>query len=501
MNYSTATDSQKHSAAHVMAMAVQRLYKNVKVGIGPVTKDGFYYDFDLRKNITRENFKEIEEEMLKIKEERIPFTQHILSREEAINLLLTRGQIYKVELINSIPDTEVSLYKTGEEFIDLCRGPHVEYTSDIGIPRIIKIEKVHWNNDPKRPKLLRVYGKVFNSESEIEQYKQVIEEKRENSASKVAERIKIGVINDRFTQLNEYGINILTKLENIIKNDEENIMFLGIDDISEKFGILNSNFEKINTDKLTDSVNYYFSHTNNANKDPLSGYIVNYFKETDIVLNLSDVINKINSLSKVFDAEYFAEIYSNDHLGNLAMGVSNILQKKLISHNKINSSIETLELKYKFIDNYNEEFTLISQKVLMYQSKRFGNLFQIITKFDYHQILKFALEKFKGKLPVAICPREVVIIPIKKIYSQFAKEINANLLEEGIISNVDLTSKSIDRKIYLAETRGVPNLIIVGEKEESTNYVSLRKNSIDEGLIPLEKIIEHIKQERTKMIV
>src|SRR5690606_7126984 len=134
----------------------------VKVGIGPVTKDGFYYDFDLRKNITRENFKEIEEEMLKIREERIPFTQHVLTRDEAINLLLTRGQIYKVELINSIPDSEVSLYKTGEEFIDLCRGPHVDYTSEIGIPRIIKIEKVHWNNDPKRPKLLRIYGKVFN---------------------------------------------------------------------------------------------------------------------------------------------------------------------------------------------------------------------------------------------------------------------------------------------------------------------------------------------------
>lgn len=501
MNYSTATDSQKHSAAHVMAMAIQRLYKNVKIGIGPVTKDGFYYDFDLRKNITRENFKEIEEEMLKIKEERMPFIQNILPREEAINLLLTRGQIYKVELINSIPDSEISLFKTGDEFVDLCRGPHVDYTSEIGIPRIIKIEKVHWNNDPKRPKLLRIYGKVFNSENEIDEYKNVIEEKRENSASKIADRLKIGVINERFTQLNEYGINIYDKIEKIIRNDEESIMFLGIDDISEKFSILNANFEKLNKNKLTDSENYYFSHTNNSNKDALSGYIVNYFKETDIISSLSNTLTKIGGLSKVLDAEFFAEVYAEDHLENLAMGISNILQKKLISHNKINSSDQTLEIKYKFIDNYNEEFTLVSQKILMYQSKRFGNLFQIITKFDYHALIKFALEKYKGKLPIAICPREVVIIPIKKIYSQFAKEINSNLLEEGIISIVDLTSKSIDRKIFLAESKGVPNILILGEKEESTNYVSLRKNGVDEGLIPLEKIVEYIKQERNKVIV
>ena len=106
------------------------------MGIGPVTKDGFYYDFDVPQEIKEVDLPKIENEINAILQEDLTFQQLVVSREEAMNLLLQRGQIYKAELIRAIPDTEISFYRTGDEFTDLCRGPHVSSTNHIGIIKL-----------------------------------------------------------------------------------------------------------------------------------------------------------------------------------------------------------------------------------------------------------------------------------------------------------------------------------------------------------------------------
>src|SRR5260221_5402666 len=157
------SDQQKHSAAHVLALAVSRIYGNVKIGVGPVTKDGFYYDLDVSQDIKQIDLKKIEEEINNILQQNLKFQQIILPREEAINMLLQRGQIYKAELVKAIPDQEISFFKIGDEFIDLCRGPHVYSTNQIGLIILTGIENTHWNEDPTRPIMIRISGKVFNN--------------------------------------------------------------------------------------------------------------------------------------------------------------------------------------------------------------------------------------------------------------------------------------------------------------------------------------------------
>ena len=146
----------RHSAAHVMAAAVCRLFKNVKLDIGPATEDGFYYDFDLEHRLAPEDFPKIEAEMRAIIKDGLPFSRTEVSREEAKEIF--KGQPYKLERLADIPEGEaVSLYTCGA-FTDLCRGPHVAKTSDIGAVKLMSVAGSYYRGDEKNPMLQRLYG-------------------------------------------------------------------------------------------------------------------------------------------------------------------------------------------------------------------------------------------------------------------------------------------------------------------------------------------------------
>lgn len=163
-------EKQRHSLAHVLAFAVKRLFPNVKIGIGPVTDTGFYYEFDLEHKFTHEDLATIESEMYEIIEENLPFSNITIPKEQALQTLLQLGETYKTELLNKIPDTEVSFYKTGEEFIDLCRGPHVKSTGELDNFRLTKISKNYWMNDSSRPLLQRIQGVSFETKKKLNDY-------------------------------------------------------------------------------------------------------------------------------------------------------------------------------------------------------------------------------------------------------------------------------------------------------------------------------------------
>ncbi len=163
-------ERMRHSFAHVLAQAVLRLIPTAKLGIGPAVENGFYYEFDLPEEIDEKFLKKIEKEMKKIIEEELPFTQIIIKRQEAFDLLHQQGQIYKAELLQRIPDEEISFYKTGEEFIDLCRGPHVKHTGQLKAFKLISIEQTHWDKNPNRPIMYRINGVAFKTQEELQKY-------------------------------------------------------------------------------------------------------------------------------------------------------------------------------------------------------------------------------------------------------------------------------------------------------------------------------------------
>src|SRR5690606_9776340 len=159
----------RHTAAHIMAQAVKRIYGDVKLAIGPAIEDGFYYDFDLEERLSQEDFDRIEEEMRKIIKEDLPITRKVLDKEEALRLMKEKGEGYKVELIQEMEDEEISFYEQGE-FIDLCRGPHLPSTGRVKAFKLLNVAGAYWRGDEKNKMLQRIYATAFAKQSELEQY-------------------------------------------------------------------------------------------------------------------------------------------------------------------------------------------------------------------------------------------------------------------------------------------------------------------------------------------
>ena len=167
----------RHSAAHVLAKAVKRIYgeDNVKLGIGPATQEGFYYDFDLPEAISEEDLEKIEKEMQKIIENKEPFVREEVTREKAQELF--KDDPYKLELLADIPEGEkITIYWLGNDFYDLCRGPHVEHAGMIKAFKLLSVAGAYWRGDSKNKMLQRIYGTAFWKKKELEEYLHRLEE-------------------------------------------------------------------------------------------------------------------------------------------------------------------------------------------------------------------------------------------------------------------------------------------------------------------------------------
>jgi threonyl-tRNA synthetase len=167
----------RHDAAHVMAEAVQKLWPGTQVTIGPVIENGFYYDFFRNEPFTPEDFGAIEAEMRKIIAANKPFTKRVVSRDEAIAIFKDKGEAFKVELVQAIPaDQEIKLYDQGGWF-DLCRGPHMASTGQIGNSfKLMKVAGAYWRGDAKNPMLTRIYATAWRSDEELKAYTHMLEE-------------------------------------------------------------------------------------------------------------------------------------------------------------------------------------------------------------------------------------------------------------------------------------------------------------------------------------
>jgi threonyl-tRNA synthetase len=160
-------ERMRHSAAHIMAEAVQYLFPGAKFGIGPTIENGFYYDFELSRPLTPEDLPVIENKMREIISQNVPFITEEMSKNEAHKLFAT--QPYKLELINEILDTTVTIYRQGS-FTDLCRGPHLAATGEVKAFKLTHLAGAYWRGDEKRPMLQRIYGVAFKSQEELDDY-------------------------------------------------------------------------------------------------------------------------------------------------------------------------------------------------------------------------------------------------------------------------------------------------------------------------------------------
>lgn len=186
----------RHTTAHILAQAVKRLYPTTKCAIGPAIENGFYYDFEFDFEFSAEHFAEIEKEMKKIVKENLPLRHYTLSREEALKLMEERKEPYKVELINDLPeDAELSFFEQGE-YVELCAGPHVTYTSAIKAIKLTSTAGAYWRGSEKNKMLTRIYGTSFPNKEQLEEYLTRIEEAKKRDHRKLGKELGLFTLMD-----------------------------------------------------------------------------------------------------------------------------------------------------------------------------------------------------------------------------------------------------------------------------------------------------------------
>jgi len=190
----------RHSTAHVMADAVQRLFPGTHVTIGPAIDDGFYYDFEKEGGgFTEEDLKKIEEVMAKIVSADTPFRREVVSRAQALEMFAAMGEHFKVEIIQSIPEgEEISLYKHGgsETWVDVCEGPHVPSTRYLKAVKLTHVAGAYWRGDEKNPMLQRIYGTAFASKEALAEHLRLIEEAKARDHRKLGKELDLFLFNE-----------------------------------------------------------------------------------------------------------------------------------------------------------------------------------------------------------------------------------------------------------------------------------------------------------------
>jgi threonyl-tRNA synthetase len=210
----------RHTAAHILAQAVKRLYPEAKLAIGPAIENGFYYDIDSDVTFTPDMLAEIEKEMAKIVKEDLPIERFELPRAEAIEYMKKAGEPYKVELIMDLPeDAVISFYKQGE-FVDLCAGPHIPSTGKVKAFKLQSLAGAYWRGDEKNKMLQRIYGTAFTKKSELEEYLHMIEEAKRRDHRKLGKELDLFTMHEEgpgFPFFHPKGMVLRNILENFWK--------------------------------------------------------------------------------------------------------------------------------------------------------------------------------------------------------------------------------------------------------------------------------------------
>lgn len=188
-------DAFWHSASHLLAQAVKRLFPGARFAIGPSIENGFYYDFEVERNFTPEDLEKIEAEMAKIVAEDIEVVREEMPRQKAIEYFSSMGESYKVELLTDLPDGTVSLYRQGE-FVDLCRGPHLPRTSYIKAFKLLSIAGAYWRGDEKRPMLQRIYGTAWPTKEELDAHLKHLDEVEKRDHRKLGRELDLYSIHE-----------------------------------------------------------------------------------------------------------------------------------------------------------------------------------------------------------------------------------------------------------------------------------------------------------------
>jgi threonyl-tRNA synthetase len=548
-------EAMRHSAAHVMAQAVLEMFPDAKFAIGPAIENGFYYDFELPRNLTPDDLPRISEIMSGIIKKNLPFVRQEITKAEARRVMC--GQPFKLELIDEIPETEVvSLYRQGD-FVDLCRGPHVAATGEINAFKLTSIAGAYWRGDEKRPMLQRIYGAAFGTQKELEDYIKQQEEAAKRDHRKLGKELEIFIFDDEvgpgLPLWLPNGGAMIEELEKLAKDVEFRRGYVRVKTphVTKEALFLRSGHLPYYADTMfppmeLEGVRYYIKPMNCPMHHKIYGSKPRSYR--DLPLRLAEYgtcyryeksgelfgLMRVRSMQmndahiycseKQFEQEfmgvvalyleYFKIFDISEYVMRLSTHAPEGLGKKYVDNHDLWLKTETMVREamkrnnIPFVEVPNEaafygpkidvqvksaigkEFTLATNQVDFAQGPRFGLEFTnesgakecplIIHRAPlstHERFIGFLLEHYAGAFPVWLAPVQVVIIPVTDAFVEYASALERELKDIGVRVRVDARSDRMNAKIREAQLGKVPYMAIVGEKEASTNTVSIRLRS------------------------
>ena len=535
----------RHTASHVMAQAVKRIYPSAKLAIGPAIDDGFYYDFDFESPINAADLEKIEAEMKKIIKENIPIEYFELTRD----------------------------------FTDLCAGPHLMSTGKLKAVKLQHTAGAYWRGNEKNKMLTRIYGTAFPKKSELEEYLEKLEEAKKRDHNKLGRELgyfkTVDYIGQGLPIMLPKGARVLQVLQRFVEDEEQKRGYL----LTKTPFMAKSDLYKISghLDHYRDGM-FIFGDPDDNSKEcfalrPMTcpfqfqAYLADMHSYRDLPL-------RYNETSTLFRNEDSGEMHglirvrqftiSEGHLAcrpdqledefrgcvDLArymldtIGLSDDVtyrfskwdennREKYIGsaeewervQDRMRAILDHMEIAYteasgeaafygpkldiQIKNVFGKEDTLITIQIDFQLAKRFGMEYidsdgqkknpYVIHRTSigcYERTLALLIEKYAGAMPTWLAPIQVKVLPISEHFLDYANEINNKLIQLGIRTEIDSRSEKIGYKIREAQLEKVPYMIIAGEKEQSSNQVSVRSRSAgDKGTMSLEKFIFALQEE------
>ncbi|UHA73202.1 threonine--tRNA ligase [Paenibacillus sp. 481] len=558
----------RHSTAHVMAQAVKRIYgeKAVKLGIGPVIEDGFYYDIDIETPLTPDDLAAIEQQMAAIIQENLPIVRRVVSRAEATALFEQLADPLKLELIHDLPEEAViSLYEQGE-FVDLCRGPHLPATGRIKAFKLLNVAGAYWRGDSSNKMLQRIYGTSFPKKAQLDEYLHVVEEAKKRDHRKLGKEHALFMFSEEAPGMPFYlpkGMAIRNELEQFARElqrkreyDEvrtplmmnnrlweqsghwdhykDNMYFSDVDDATFALKPMNCPGHML---IYKNSVHSYrelpirLAEFGQVHRHEFSGALngmmrVRTFCQDDahlfvrpdqIEAEISRVIALIDHIYKVFGFAYTVELSTRpaDSMGSEELwdeaeaSLRRVLDQSGLDYrlNEGDGAFYGPKIDFHILDSLKRSWQCGTIQLDFQMPEKFDLSYMgddgqkhrpvVIHRAVYGSIDRFIgilTEHYSGAFPLWLAPVQVKILPVSEQYADYAYEVKRSLDEEGIRVEIDLRNERLGYKIREAQLEKVPYLFVIGENEQQSATVSVRKRGAgDIGSNHVQDMIGHIK--------
>ncbi|MBE9201085.1 MULTISPECIES: threonine--tRNA ligase [unclassified Nodularia (in: cyanobacteria)] len=570
----------RHTASHVMAMAVQKLFPKAQVTIGPWIENGFYYDFDSPEPFSENDLKAIKKEMVKIINRKLPVLREEVSREEAEKRISAIQEPYKLEILGDIKQEPITIYHLGNEWWDLCAGPHVENTSELN-PKAIELESVagaYWRGDETKAQLQRIYATAWETPEQLAEYKRRKEEALRRDHRKLGKELGLFIFSEQvgpgLPLWTPKGTLLRSVLEDFLKKEQlkrgylpvvtphiarvdlfktsghwqkykEDMFPLMSDD--EEAAALEQGFV-LKPMNCPFHIQIYKNELRSYRELPIRfaefGTVYRYeqsgelggltrvrgFTVDDSHLFVTpeqldnEFLNVVDLILSVFKSlqlkNFKARLSFRDPASDKYIGSDEIWDK---AEGAIRRAVEKLGMNYFegigeaafygpkldfiFSDALEREWQLGTvqvdynlperfdleyvaedgsrQRPVMIHRAPFGSL---------ERLIGILIEEYAGDFPLWLAPVQARLLPVGEAQLDFAKDVAAKMVAEGIRAEVDTSGDRLGKLIRNAEKQKIPVMAVIGAKEVESNSLSIRTRASGElGAIPVDEVVDKMK--------